>query len=66
MAIKKLGHWRWTPPDKRRVEIEIHPDAKDAMVDLLLYDPRYRGVGYSEFIMMAVRAAFESAESENE
>jgi hypothetical protein len=47
---------RWVPPDRRREPINIHPDARTALHDLLMNDPLWadEGVGYSEFIMWAV------------
>ena len=51
----------WTPPSEDRVPILIHPDAKQALIDLLVYDERFQGVGYSQFIMQAVRDARKQA-----
>jgi hypothetical protein len=39
-----------------RVPIDIAPEARNALIDLLFEDDM-RGVGYSEFIMRAVEAA---------
>lgn len=46
----------WKPPSDERVEIKIHPHARLALSNLLLYEPSLRGVGYSEFIMAAVES----------
>ena len=47
---------RWTPPDPERVPMQVHPEARDALRELLIADPALTGVGFSEFIMRAVRA----------
>jgi hypothetical protein len=47
----------WEPPDGRRVPISVHPDARDALNQLLRHDTRYQGVSYSEFLMAAVAYA---------
>lgn len=46
---------RWIPPDAERVNQNIHPEAREEIHLLLRSYPELRGVGYSEFIMRAVR-----------
>lgn len=56
-ADELLGRWtaRWTAPTEERVPIEIHPIVRTELRALLMGDPNLRGVGYSEFIMRAIR-----------
>lgn len=47
---------RWTPPNAKRVPMQVHPEARAALSELL-WTPEFKGVGYSEFTMRAVAAA---------
>ena len=47
--------------DSTRVPINIDADVRQRLRDLL-YEPEMRGVGYSEFIDRAVRAAWAEIE----
>jgi hypothetical protein len=44
------------PPSTERVPINIHPDVREALRNLL-FEQDMRGVGYSEFIARAIDAA---------
>lgn len=49
-----LWNSRWVPPTKDRVPINIHPEARDRLHNVLMTDYRFHGMGYSQFIMMAL------------
>lgn len=46
--------FQWLPPTTDREPVLIHPDAKSALRALLVNEPEYHEMGYSEFIMRAV------------
>lgn len=56
-ADRLLGRWQspWRAPNEERVPIEIHPLVRTELRELLQGDPDLSGVGYSEFIMRAIR-----------
>lgn len=47
--------------DETRVPINIDSEVRDRL-RMLLYHPKMRGVGYSEFILRAVSAAYAELE----
>lgn len=53
--VPKAARFTWRPPDPERVTIEIHPAVREALERLLVVDPQLRKVGYSAFIMDAVK-----------
>ena len=48
--------WRnkWIPPSNERIPINIHPEARDRLTHNLNYNPRFAGIGYSQFVMLAL------------
>lgn len=50
------GESQWNPRTRQRVPIDIDPEVRRALRDLLFED-YMRGVGYSEFIRRAVAVA---------
>lgn len=57
--MKMIGEARNVPRGRERMPINIHPDVRERLRDVLFED-EMRGVGYSEFI----NRACEIAESE--
>lgn len=47
----------WKPPSAKRVPIMVHPEARDALVHLLTNEYAGTGIGYSQFLMGAVKQA---------
>ena len=50
----KDGKLPWTPPSSERVPMNVHPEARDRLKQTLMNDGRFHGLGYSQFIMMAL------------
>jgi hypothetical protein len=56
MARALRGPSTWTPPDRHRSRIDVHPEVVEAL-RRLLFEPDMQGVGYSEFIRRAIEMA---------
>lgn len=54
--MSQLTHGYRPPPDPERVPINIHPEVRQRLRDLLFDNPELRGVGYSSFINRACEA----------
>jgi hypothetical protein len=47
------------PPSSDRVLMNVHPDTRERLRDLLATAPELQGVGYSAFINRAIEVAIE-------
>lgn len=46
--------WRKPPPDTARIPMLVHPDSRNALSEFLLTDLAQTGIGYSEFLLLAI------------